>query len=62
MTQRQLADAAQVSLQSVKNFERGSSDPRGSTLARIEEVLQNAGVVFLDPSSAVPGGYGVRLR
>lgn len=43
MTQRQLADAAEVSLATVNNFERGESVPQYASLVRILRVLDIEG-------------------
>jgi predicted transcriptional regulator len=45
-----------VSEISVKNIERGETDPRSSTLAAIQDAFSNAGVVFLvaTRATAVP--------
>jgi transcriptional regulator with XRE-family HTH domain len=60
--QTDLASASGVSEISIKNIERGATDPRGSTLAAIQEAFSKAGVVFLDPGDIRDGGPGVRLR
>ena len=46
---------------SVKNIERGNTDPRVSTLAAIRAALEAAGVVFLSDGETTTGGAGVRL-
>jgi transcriptional regulator with XRE-family HTH domain len=60
--QTDLAAASGVSEISIKNIERGATDPRGSTLAALQDAFSNAGVVFLDPGDVRDGGPGVRLR
>ena len=60
--QADLAEASGVSLISIKNIERGATDPRGSTLAAIQEAFNRAGVLFLDPGDTRDGGHGVRLK
>jgi transcriptional regulator with XRE-family HTH domain len=57
-TQTDLAKAASISEMSVKNVERGDTDPRYSTLRSIMEALAEAGVVFLPENGS---GAGVRL-
>jgi len=57
--QTELAAAAGLSEMSVKNIERGSTDPRVSTLEAIRQALEAAGVIFI-PSNG--NGPGVRLR
>ena len=59
-SQRQLADAAGVSLSAIKAFESGK-DVRVSVLASIEAALINAGLLFQEPSDTRPGGRGVRF-
>lgn len=60
--QADLAKAASISEISVKNIERGATDPRASTLTAIETAFGAAGVIFLDPGVIRDGGAGVRLR
>lgn len=44
--QKRLADRADVALAALNNFERGTVDPRTSTVNAIEEALRKAGIVF----------------
>lgn len=60
--QTDLAAASGVSEMSVKNIERGSTDPRASTLKAIQTALEAAGVIFLDPGIVRDGGPGVRIK
>lgn len=60
--QTDLALASGVSEMSVKNIERGVTDPRVSTLQALQSALEERGVVFLDPGVMREGGAGVRLR
>ncbi len=60
--QTDLAKAAAISEMSIKNIERGATDPRASTLRAIQSALEVAGVIFLDPGQTRDGGPGVRLR
>lgn len=60
--QTDLAAASGIAEISIKNIERGATDPRGSTLAAIQNAFSQAGVVFLDPGDTRDGGHGVRLR
>ena len=46
--QTDLAKAASVSEMSVKNIERGDTDPRVSTLQAIQTALEQAGVRFVE--------------
>jgi transcriptional regulator with XRE-family HTH domain len=57
-----LARAAKVSTEAIKQIERGLSDPRASTLRAIEGAFDAAGVIFLDGGTSRDGGPGVRLR
>ena len=61
--QADLAVAAGVSEISIKNIERGATDARGSTLAKIEDAFDRAGVQFLgNGQQSITGGPGVRLK
>jgi len=60
--QSDLAKASGVSEISVKNIERGATDPRASTLAALERAFTGAGLLFLDPGVNRDGGAGVRFR
>ncbi|OAM77758.1 helix-turn-helix domain-containing protein [Devosia elaeis] len=55
-----LAKASGVSEMSIKNIERGDTDPRVSTLAAIRSALEGAGIQFIDDGD-VAGGKGVVL-
>ncbi|NUB12289.1 helix-turn-helix domain-containing protein [Azospirillum brasilense] len=59
MKQAELAVAADVSLATLNNIERGVSDPKASTLQAIKRALEQAGVLFIDQNGHGPG---VRLR
>ena len=60
--QTDLAERAGVSEISIKNIERGATDPRGSTLAKLQSAFEAAGVQFLDPGQhSISGGHGVRI-
>lgn len=56
-----LAKSSGVSEMSIKNIERGETDPRVSTLNAIRAALEAAGVIFID-DEADKGGPGVRLK
>lgn len=60
-SQVQLAEASQIASQSIKNIERGVTDPRLSTAMAIKTTLEKAGVQFLDPHDAATGP-GVALK
>ncbi|WP_273795138.1 helix-turn-helix domain-containing protein [Brucella intermedia] len=53
----ELADAANVSTQTIVRFERGE-ELRPATLQRIRKVLEEAGVAFISDE----GGFGIYLR
>jgi transcriptional regulator with XRE-family HTH domain len=59
--QTDLARASGVSEISIKNIERGVTDPRASTLEALQRAFEKAGVVFLEPGDIRDGGAGVRL-
>lgn len=61
ITQADLAARAGISTTGLNNIERGSSDPKASTLAAIEKALVDAGVIFLGEGETTTGGHGVRL-
>jgi DNA-binding XRE family transcriptional regulator len=60
-SQAQLAEASEVASQSIKNIERGVTDPRLSTAMAIKTSLEKAGVQFLEPSDSATGP-GVALK
>ena len=59
MTQKQLADAAQVGLSTVKAFEGKQTAPMTNNLLAMQSALETAGVAFIPENG---GGAGVRLR
>lgn len=63
-SQKQLADATKLSVQTIKRME-GTRGPEASTPANVDAVrraLEDSGIVFLDPKSKADGGAGVRLK
>jgi transcriptional regulator with XRE-family HTH domain len=60
--QADLAEASGVSEIAIKNIERGSTDPKATTLTNIQDAFTKAGVIFLDPSDVRDGGHGVRFK
>jgi DNA-binding transcriptional regulator YiaG len=59
LTQKQLADAVQVSLSTVKAFEDRQTAPMMNNLLAMQRALETAGVDFIPENG---GGAGVRLR
>lgn len=59
LTQADLAERAGISVTGLNNIERGSSDPKASTLRAIQAALEAAGVIFVAENGE---GHGVRLR
>jgi hypothetical protein len=57
--QQWLADAAQVRIITVRQFEGGGSRPRRSTLHVMRRAFEAGGVIFVDENG---GGPGVRLK
>jgi transcriptional regulator with XRE-family HTH domain len=57
-----LAKRSGVAEVSIKNIERGVTDPRSRTLAAIQSAFEKVGVVFLEPGDVRDGGEGVRLK
>jgi len=53
-----MAEKAHVSVTTVRNFERGASNPINATLGAMRRTLEAAGVVFIPENG---GGPGVRL-
>jgi transcriptional regulator with XRE-family HTH domain len=59
VSQRQLAEAASVSLSAILDFETSTRNPRPATLAALRRAFEDAGVDFIPING---GGQGVRLR
>jgi hypothetical protein len=57
-----LTTVSGVSEIAIKNLERGATDPRVSTVNRIQEAFDRAGVIFLDTGDIRDGGPGLRLK
>ena len=57
LTQAEVAKRAGISTTGLNNIERGASDPKASTLAAVQQVLEAAGVEFTNG-----GEPGVKLR
>jgi transcriptional regulator with XRE-family HTH domain len=60
--QSELAERSGVSEISIKNIERGATDPRASTVQSIQAAFDRADIVFLEPGDQRSGGLGVRLK
>jgi transcriptional regulator with XRE-family HTH domain len=58
-SQTQLAEAANVSLSTVRDFEKGRRVPIANNLQAIRTALEDAGIIFIDQNG---NGPGVRLR
>ncbi|MGO8738784.1 helix-turn-helix domain-containing protein [Rhodoblastus sp.] len=54
-----LAKAANVSLRTIVDFERGAREPHAATLAALRRALEAAGVEFIPENGS---GAGVRLK
>jgi transcriptional regulator with XRE-family HTH domain len=59
MDQARLAEAANVSRNTVVDFERGRRTPNTNNLLALQKALETAGVIFVDENGEGPG---VRLR
>lgn len=60
--QSDLAAKSGVSEISIKNIERGATDPRASTLRAIQSAFEAGGVIFMERGQTPDGGPGVRIR
>jgi transcriptional regulator with XRE-family HTH domain len=56
-----LAKRSGISEISIKNIERGVTDPRYRTLEAIQTAFERSGVVFLEPGDTRDGGAGLRF-
>jgi len=59
LTQADLAARAGMSATGLNNIEKGSADPKASTLRAIQAALETEGIEFIPENG---GGPGVRLR
>jgi len=57
ISQRQLAEAAGVSLTAIKDFESNTRTPRPATLKAIQDAIERAGIMLIPVNG---GGEGVR--
>lgn len=58
-SQQNLADAAQVNVRTLQDFEAGRRTPHHHTLAAIRRAMEEAGIDFVPVNG---GGLGVRFR
>jgi transcriptional regulator with XRE-family HTH domain len=56
-----LARASGLSDVAIKNIERGLSNPRSSTLERLQTAFDQAGVLFFEAGEVKDGCPGLRL-
>lgn len=61
-SQGRLAEAANVGLSTVRQFEGGARQPIANNLNAIRAAFEQAGVTFLADGEAITGGPGVRLK
>lgn len=59
ISQRELAEAAEVSLTAIKDFEAGARSARPATVKAIQNAIEAAGILLIPVNG---GGQGVRLR
>ena len=59
ISQRELAEAAEVSLSAIQDFETEARRPRPATLKAIQEAIESAGVELIPLNG---GGEGVRRK
>jgi transcriptional regulator with XRE-family HTH domain len=57
---RELASAAGIAPSTVQRFESGKGDMHSRTLDKVQQVLEETGVIFIGADAN--GGPGVRLR
>ena len=57
-SQDDLASAAEVAVMMIKNYERRLSDPRLSSMTKLKQTLEKAGIEFIDATDTA--GAGIR--
>jgi transcriptional regulator with XRE-family HTH domain len=58
-SQERLAEKASLSVTTLRNYERGATEPMANNLAAIQAALASAGIDLIDENG---GGEGVRFR
>lgn len=63
-TIRELSTRSEVSWSTTQRIVSTDGVPsvNAQAVAAVQDVLEEAGIVFLMPGSMPPGGYGVRMR
>jgi transcriptional regulator with XRE-family HTH domain len=61
-SQDQLSVASKVAKATIANFEAGKRSPYDRTLADMQKVLEEAGIVFVAHGETSTAGEGVRLK
>ncbi|WP_164923088.1 helix-turn-helix domain-containing protein [Sinorhizobium medicae] len=64
MTQKDLADRANISIPTLKRMEGAKSDvvAMSNNARAVRAALEGAGIIFLSDGETISGGPGVRLR
>jgi len=55
MTQRELAVLANVSTQTVADFERGARQPHGNNIKAIRQVFEKNGIILIEDGEKIVG-------
>jgi transcriptional regulator with XRE-family HTH domain len=55
MTQRELAAAADLSAQTVADFERGARQPHANNLKALRRIFESSGVIFIEKDGVITG-------
>jgi transcriptional regulator with XRE-family HTH domain len=58
-SQEDLADHSKVSVTTIRNFERGATQPIAANLAALQRAFEDAGIEFIPENG---GGVGLRLK
>lgn len=62
MTQAELAKLAGISTTGLNNIERGTADPKASTLRSIQVAFEEKGILFVASGETSTAGDGVRFK